>query len=479
MQKRGVSEIVATVLIIVIVVAAVGILWTVVSPMIKNNLNQISCSDIKLTINLDKELTCSDISKNRTIIMVKRGSDNFNITALKVFLIENGTSHNAQIKSPEPSQILTATISDTKFVVDEVKITPIINYNGKQKTCDIVVSSEVPACVIEDSFKPNEVKLLDQQGNGEGSVNECDDDNDCQVGKMCRQSVCVPKEDGGAQYPLIINNCTELQNIQNNLSAYYILGNSFSCVGVNFQPIGIFAGNLDGKGFSVSDLNIYKPDMEQIGLFTQISGNISNLGLINLNITGGRNVGGIVGWQTSGSSIVNSYTTGKIEGTGNNPVTIGGLVGISIGNIYNSYSSSEVTGAWKLGGLVGNFGGVINNSYATGNIYSWGFPRQEVGGLVGAQFDGLINNSYSAGVLQSSGVARIGGLLGYNTGGLVQNSFWDNEVSGKSTSAGGPGVVGKNTSQMQTPSTFTNVGWDNQTVWNIQNNQYPRLKWQN
>jgi flagellin-like protein len=186
MQKRGVSEIVATVLIIVIVVAAVGILWTVVSPMIKNNLNQISCSDIKLTIDLDKELTCSDISKNRTTIMIKRGADNFNITGLKVSLISNGTSFNTQIKAPEPSQILTATISDTKFNSDEVKIIPIINYNGKQKTCDIVITSTVPTCTLDESFKPNEVKLNEDSNS---NVPICAKNSDCEV-KNCKNATC-------------------------------------------------------------------------------------------------------------------------------------------------------------------------------------------------------------------------------------------------------------------------------------------------
>jgi len=44
--------------------------------------------------------------------------------------------------------------------------------------------------------------------------------------------------------------------------------------------------------------------------------------------------------------------------------------------------------------------------------------------------------------------------------GAATSSFWDKLISGKTTSAGGTGVVGKTTAEMQTLSTFTNAGWD-------------------
>jgi hypothetical protein len=74
-------------------------------------------------------------------------------------------------------------------------------------------------------------------------------------------------------------------------------------------------------------------------------------------------------------------------------------------------------------------------------------------------------------------------LVGTNTG-TVTNSFWDKEASGKTTSAGGTGLL---TADMQTESTFTDAGWDfvgetvngPNDVWTIHETvDYPKLVWE-
>ena len=70
-----------------------------------------------------------------------------------------------------------------------------------------------------------------------------------------------------------------------------------------------------------------------------------------------------------------------------------------------------------------------------------------------------ITNSYSTGrVSRSSGSATtIGGLIGEVTAGSVTASYWDTSTSGQTTSAGGSGVVGKTTRQLQTPTGYTGI----------------------
>ena len=49
-------------------------------------------------------------------------------------------------------------------------------------------------------------------------------------------------------------------------------------------------------------------------------------------------------------------------------------------------------------------------------------------------------------------------MLGSNSSGsIVTTSFWDIEISGCATSAGGSGLT---TAEMQTVSTFLEAGWD-------------------
>ncbi len=118
----------------------------------------------------------------------------------------------------------------------------------------------------------------------------------------------------------------------------------------------------------------------------------------------------------------------------------------STGLVSNCYSTSSVTGEYYVGGLVGdNAGGTIINSYSAGPV----FGGEYVGGLAGESY----------------------------VGGQSSNCFWDVLTSNQPTSAEGEP---KNTTEMQTMSTFTSAGWDFSTpIWTIDSNDYPRLAWEN
>ncbi|NCI79811.1 YDG domain-containing protein [Acinetobacter kanungonis] len=247
-----------------------------------------------------------------------------------------------------------------------------------------------------------------------------------------------------ALYTAILN-ATQLQNMNQNLSGKYLLGNDIDASdtknwnsGAGFRPIGIdalanFSGKLDGLGHTVNDLYINTGEMWNaalIGGVDNASVVIRNIGLINANVNGSTSVGGLVGALRQGT-IENSFTTGSIYGTGQG---IGGLVGYlgNSGTIKNSYSAADVSGAatsQAIGGLVGRF----------------------------AESAPKIINSYSSGKV-TGGISQIGGLVGNNASslGVVTNSFWNTTTSGRATSAGG---TGKTTAQMQDLDTFVNAGW--------------------
>jgi hypothetical protein len=174
-------------------------------------------------------------------------------------------------------------------------------------------------------------------------------------------------------------------------------------------------------------------------------------------------------------AIANCYAAGSVMGN----EYVGGLVGEEYGGtIDNSYSTCSVSGDQHVGGLAGgNSHGAIANCYAAGSVIG----NKYVGGLVGEEYRSTIASCYSTGSV--SGEGYVGGLVGYNWNGQVNNSFWDTETSGQDWSAGGTGLP---TSEMQTMSTFTDVGWDFvgesfngiEDIWFIPQQDYPRLWWQ-
>jgi len=209
------------------------------------------------------------------------------------------------------------------------------------------------------------------------------------------------------------------------------------------------AGEFDGNGHKISNLQLNFYFVAQVGLFGYLAsgGKVSEVGVENVNLA----------------------VTGNQE--------VGGLVGSSAGTVSKSYSTGSVTGQMEVGGLVGWNKGTVSNSYSRGSVTG---PR--VGGLVGWNYGGTVSNSYSIGSVTGD---IAGGLVGFGDA-IVSNSFWDRETSGMEVSYGG---TGKTTAEMKDIATFSGAAWNiiavtsgetNPTyTWNIIDGEtYPFLSWQ-
>ena len=204
-----------------------------------------------------------------------------------------------------------------------------------------------------------------------------------------------------------------------------------------------FDGSFDGNGYMISNLTINQPTSREIGLIgiSGASSAISNVGLVNVDITAGDTIGGLVGYN-DGGSISNSYVTGNVNNVSSASFTnsVGGLVGDNRGDISNCYAAGSVVGSigntTAIGGLVGaNDGGNISDSYAAVDVT--GANNQAGGGLVGSHTTGgVISNSYAVGDV--TGDDYLGGLMGVlDSGTSVSNSYAVGSVMGTGTNIGG------------------------------------------
>ena len=304
-----------------------------------------------------------------------------------------------------------------------------------------------------------------------------------------------------------INSWTDLNAVRNNLSADYILNTNLSSISAGYVgigdsliPIGTqdspFTGTFNGNNYTISNLTINVPTSSYVGLFGYASGNISNLNLTNINITGSQYVGGLIGYFNaailSGCSASGTISSTIIESNPTYlPSYVGGLVGYLAGDgtgiISKCYSSGNVIGsAENHGGLVGykDAGTIINNSYSNANVTSYqNADYGTIGGLVGYGFYGSIDECFATGLITVPGTYAIGGLVGRSYYTTINHSYWDINSTGNSNlPAGAPTLndcVGYTTTQMKTLSTFTNGGWDIGVTPLTGNNGYPYLAWQN
>ena len=175
--------------------------------------------------------------------------------------------------------------------------------------------------------------------------------------------------------------------------------------GVPLTPVGNssirFTGVLDGQGHVIRNAVINQPGSDYVGLFGYLGsgGQIKNLGVEDVDITGLYYVGGLVGGNDG--TITFCYATGAVTGI----YYVGGLAGYNdYGTITSCYAMGAVTGDDDVGGLVGyNDYGTITSCYATGAVTGISYY---IGGLVGENY-GTITSCYAAGAV--TGYVYVGG----------------------------------------------------------------------
>ena len=207
--------------------------------------------------------------------------------------------------------------------------------------------------------------------------------------------------------------------------AYWDSGKGWQMIGTSFSDR--YTAKFKGNGHTIDNLFINRTGAsDYAGLFGYTSSNarIETLGVINANVTGNDYAAILVGVNLG--EIIACYTTGKAQGD----EYVGGLLGYSTGRVFASYSTAYVSGRDNVGGLIGS---MVGNTTTSTYTYSTGR------------------------VVRSSGTATtIGGLIGSTVSdATVTASYWDTSTSGQTTSAGGSGVVGKTTRQLQTVTDYT------------------------
>ncbi len=158
-NKKAVSAVVATVLIILITVAAITIIWAAVIPMIRDNLEgATTCSDATtdLQIVTSGGYTCLlDADANGDMepsVQVRRGSKDYTLVSLDILLTVDGdTTTTNQATTPGPNEEMTYDVADGELAevsgnIESVRIAPVIRIGNEEVTCDPSSTVTLTAC---------------------------------------------------------------------------------------------------------------------------------------------------------------------------------------------------------------------------------------------------------------------------------------------------------------------------------------------
>lgn len=267
---------------------------------------------------------------------------------------------------------------------------------------------------------------------------------------MCLLTVNAPitgfalETDGEVSIP--VHTIEELYNIRDDLTAKYVLmndidltsatakGGDWDFEGRGWNPIGsddiyaadkTFSGTFDGNGHSIKgmriDVNNSQPQGSKViyaGLFSNVSGEVKNLNLIDFNISlyisngarvgvlAAKNSGKISNCNVGGSAVAES----QYSGVG----YVGGIIGINTGIIQNCGSSVNVNVTGEAYSYAGGIAAcsstenlvAIQNCFNKGKVYATAITRYTTGdtfagGIVGQNENGVITQCYNNGDIES------------------------------------------------------------------------------
>lgn len=247
-------------------------------------------------------------------------------------------------------------------------------------------------------------------------------------------------------------------NINLNGLPWTPIANSFSGALLKGLVYRVFAGNFDGKGYTISNVSIGSEttplESDVFGLFGATEGKISNLNLDTVSIHGVAKItsgyvigpaGGLVGY--SAGSIENCHVTGLAmdmnaqDGGTTGAYWIGGLVGALdptqlINECSVSGSITEKAGRGSIGGLIGALGEKAKITYSrsnvTVNVKADYYGGADVGGFIGKgngnkNAETVIRNCCATGDV--TGGAYAGGFAGSLWGLNIKNCYASGNVS--------------------------------------------------
>jgi hypothetical protein len=440
--------------VIVIVLIVVGLFTNLISPNIisirgsSEKVGDISTGGISIVESV------ADSNGDSLILVSNNSSDGIVLKKISVGGVEN--SYDAVISGLDSKSI---------------------SLDGLESVCPCESGKRSTKCEFKFEYLTgNKVTKVEYRTVSVECVNRVVASNGNRVVNPIVEEVVL--EDGTSEHPWIINNCLELQDMNQHLDGNYILGNDIDCSDTvnwndeaGFKPIGFcvdfycsggenisFKGTLDGNDYTIDGLIILDSSSPtNTGLFRNLTGTVKNLNLTNTIVQGNLRVGGIAGRIHSGGKlsnvhfsgivsggiesigglagalggigeafIIGSSVTGKIYG-GN---YVGGLLGSGDGVTTRSYFNGYIDGGDYVGGITGQ-GGRLIEVYALGRIYGGDY----VGGLEGVnEGGGGILNSYSG--VDVYGTNNVGGLAGYS-GVSINSSYSFGKVVGYGNDIGG------------------------------------------
>jgi len=163
-KNRGVSTVVATVMIILVTVAAVTVVWIGIIPMVRDKLDsaKVCMSSVSQLLLLNKGYTCRSSDGENVSIHIKHSAESFDLSDIQVlfssggdtvmFNVMNDTTTliplgvNIPLPGENEERVYVIDTSSVSGVINEVQIAPVLAVGSDDRICDISSSQTLLDC---------------------------------------------------------------------------------------------------------------------------------------------------------------------------------------------------------------------------------------------------------------------------------------------------------------------------------------------
>jgi len=106
-KKKAQSEVITTVLLVLIGIVAVGLLSAFVINFVRNNLKSSDCLGLQgeVTINTDEAVTFFNLTSNVSYVVIERSQKDFNLSGVNVILENDKSSKSYKIREGNNTNI--------------------------------------------------------------------------------------------------------------------------------------------------------------------------------------------------------------------------------------------------------------------------------------------------------------------------------------------------------------------------------------
>ena len=167
MNKRAISNIVSTTLIIMIVVAAVGIIGAFVLPMVKQNLqlNTVCNSAIgDVYIDTSSGYSCVDLDEGILPVQITKGPAQIDYSGARIIVKSGGKSYPFDINSELGAGQTVFYLNVGKLSsIDSIELYPIVSTGTSSKICDSASSVKISDCNLAGEVLASLVSFGDNQ----------------------------------------------------------------------------------------------------------------------------------------------------------------------------------------------------------------------------------------------------------------------------------------------------------------------------